>query len=149
MEQKPNPTPVTPIPQAILGTQATLGTQAACLEVYSIFSHNKATKQGDFVTQIFRGERYTTIRGKVENSTYVLTELTAILEALRAMPAGAQAKIFVQNKTVRTALVQEHIQEWEQNGWRTRHRRPIAHWRTWQKICRETRLRQIQYLEDQ
>lgn len=118
------------------------------LEVYSIFSHNTTTRQGDFVTQIFLGERARTIQGTVANSTHVLTELTAILKVLRAMPAGARADIFVQNRTVREALVQEHIREWEQNGWRTRHRRPIAHWKTWQEICRETRRRQIRYLED-
>ena len=100
------------------------------------------------MTQIFLGERARTIRGTVANSTHVLTELTAILKALQAMPAGARADIFVQNRTVREALVQEHIREWEQNGWRTRHRRPIAHRKTWQKICRETRRRQIRYLED-
>ena len=117
-------------------------------EIYNTFGHNYASRRGEFVTQVIQGKRTTLLRGAVSNSTYVLTELTAILNALLNLPAGTAASIYVHNPMVSRALVKGEIQEWERNGWKTRHNRRITHESLWRKIQQETGLRQIQYLSE-
>ena len=117
-------------------------------EIYNTFGHNHATRRGEFVTQIIQGERTTLLRGSINRSTYVLTELTAILNALRSLPEEAAAVIYIHNPMIAHALVEGRIRDWEKNGWKTRHNRTVIHQELWKDIHQETKGRPVRYLKD-
>ncbi|HWP66369.1 MAG TPA: ribonuclease HI [Candidatus Limnocylindria bacterium] len=60
-------------------------------------------------------------------------ELTAALEGLRAVPAGAEVDLHTDSQYVRNGM-QEWLARWKRNGWRTADRKPVKNEDLWRAL---------------
>jgi ribonuclease HI len=64
-------------------------------------------------------------------------ELTAVLEGLRAAPAGADIELVTDSSYVANAILQDWIGGWRRRGWRTASRQPVANRDLWERLIEE------------
>jgi ribonuclease HI len=71
-------------------------------------------------------------------------ELTAAIEALRALKPPAVAELHTDSEYLRKGIT-EWINGWKRNGWKTRERKPVKNADLWQALDELTRLHKIDW----
>jgi ribonuclease HI len=74
--------------------------------------------------EMFGGEAHTT------NNRM---ELTAVIEALRALPGGATVKVYTDSQYVQKGI-SEWIHSWKRRGWRTADKKPVKNEDLWRLL---------------
>jgi ribonuclease HI len=70
-------------------------------------------------------------------STNNRMELTAALEGLAAVPAGADVELVTDSTYVANAISQGWLSGWQRRGWRTAAKQPVANRELWERMIRE------------
>lgn len=71
--------------------------------------------------------------GGVENTTNNRMEMTAVIEALRALSRSCDAVVFTDSSYVQKGI-SEWIHGWKRNGWRTADKKPVKNADLWQTL---------------
>jgi ribonuclease HI len=71
-------------------------------------------------------------------------ELTAAIEALRALKRPVQAKLHTDSKYVCTGI-EEWLPQWKQRGWKTADRKPVKNVDLWQALDEAREPHRIQW----
>lgn len=84
-------------------------------------------RYGEHEKELFGGERETT------NNRM---ELTATIEALRALKKSCQVKLTTDSEYVRRGVL-EWLAGWQRNGWKTADKKPVKNQDLWQALVTE------------
>jgi len=90
---------------------------------------------GDVVKELCGGER---------NTTNNRMELTAALEALRALTRPSDVELHTDSKYLRDGIT-KWIHNWKRNGWRTAARKPVKNAELWQLLEAEVGRHQVHW----
>lgn len=71
--------------------------------------------------------------GGVANTTNNRMEMTAVIEALRALSRSCDAIVFTDSSYVQKGI-SEWIHGWKRNGWKTADRKPVKNADLWQTL---------------
>lgn len=71
--------------------------------------------------------------GGEENTTNNRMEMTAVIEALRALSRSCDAVVFTDSSYVQKGI-SEWIHGWKRNGWRTADKKPVKNADLWQML---------------
>ncbi len=77
-----------------------------------------------------------TLRGYAAETTNNRMELTAVIEALRALNRNCEVEIITDSKYVMQGI-NEWIANWKRNGWKTAARKPVKNVDLWQQLDEE------------
>jgi ribonuclease HI len=92
-------------------------------------------RSGTHERELFGGEAETT------NNRM---ELTAVIEALRALKGPCEVALYTDSQYVRQGI-SEWIQSWKRNGWRTSAKKPVANADLWRALDEESARHTIQW----
>lgn len=113
--------------------------------MYKIFTDGSSRGNpgpGGFGAVVFDGENVIEIGGREERTTNNRMELTAVIEALKNIPEGAEAEVYADSEYVIKGITL-WIQNWQRNNWRTKDRRDVLNKDLWEKLLLETEKRKI------
>ena len=79
------------------------------------------------------GEHEKELTGGAENTTNNRMELTAAIEALRALKRRCQVQIHTDSTYVKDGITQ-WIHNWKRNGWKTANRKPVKNDDLWREL---------------
>lgn len=79
------------------------------------------------------GETEKELFGGVANTTNNRMEMTAVIEALRALSRSCDAVVFTDSSYVQKGI-SEWIHGWKRNGWRTADKKPVKNADLWQTL---------------
>jgi len=85
---------------------------------------------GGWAAILIDGETRREISGYVPSTTNNRMELAAAIEALRALPDGADVDLHTDSQYLRTGM-SEWLARWKRNGWRTAARKPVKNEDLW------------------
>jgi ribonuclease HI len=88
---------------------------------------------GGWGALLIAGESRKTLSGAAAETTNNRMELTAAIEALRALRRPVQARLYTDSKYVCTG-VREWLPQWKQRGWKTADRKPVKNVDLWQAL---------------
>jgi ribonuclease HI len=92
-------------------------------------------RSGTHERELFGGEAETT------NNRM---ELTAVIEALRALKRPCEVALYTDSQYVRQGI-SDWIQSWKRNGWRTSAKKPVANADLWRALDDESARHTIQW----
>ncbi len=79
------------------------------------------------------GETEKELFGGVANTTNNRMEMTAVIEALRALSRSCEAVVFTDSSYVQKGI-SEWIHSWKRNGWKTADKKPVKNADLWQTL---------------
>lgn len=82
--------------------------------------------------------------GGVPDTTNNRMELTAAIEALRALRQDCEIDLYTDSEYVRRGVT-EWLAGWKRNGWRTASRRPVKNTDLWQALDAEIKAHRIRW----
>jgi ribonuclease HI len=82
---------------------------------------------------LIAGERRRELRGAESLTTNNRMELTATIEALRALKRPVRATLYTDSKYVCTGI-DEWLPQWKARGWRTADRKPVKNQDLWEAL---------------
>ncbi|MCP4386836.1 MAG: ribonuclease HI [Gammaproteobacteria bacterium] len=85
-----------------------------------------------------------TLRGFAAETTNNRMELTAVIEALRALSRTCNVEINTDSKYVMQGI-NEWIANWKRNGWKTAARKPVKNYDLWQQLDDEVSAHKIDW----
>lgn len=79
------------------------------------------------------GETEKELFGGVANTTNNRMEMTAVIEALRALSRSCEAVVYTDSSYVQKGI-SEWIHGWKRNGWKTADKKPVKNADLWQTL---------------
>ncbi len=90
------------------------------------------------------GQAQRELHGGEKLTTNNRMELTAVIEALKALTRSCEVIIYTDSQYVQKGI-QEWIHGWQRNGWKTASRQPVKNADLWQALVAQTQRHQIQW----
>ena len=90
------------------------------------------------------GETEKELFGGVANTTNNRMEMTAVIEALRALSRSCDAVVFTDSSYVQKGI-SEWIHGWKRNGWKTADKKPVKNADLWQTLDELARGHKIEW----
>ena len=90
------------------------------------------------------GETEKELFGGVANTTNNRMEMTAVIEALRALSRSCEAVVFTDSAYVQKGI-SEWIHGWKRNGWKTADKKPVKNADLWQTLDELARGHKIEW----
>jgi ribonuclease HI len=78
------------------------------------------------------------ISGFVPDTTNNRMELTAVLEAFRALKEPCEVMLYTDSAYIHNAFEQHWIDRWQRNGWRTASKDPVENMDLWKELLSAT-----------
>ena len=100
---------------------------------------------GGWGALLIAGESRKTLSGAAAGTTTKRMELTAALEALRALRRPVQARLYTDSKYVCTG-VSEWLPQWKRRGWKTADRKPVKNQDLWEALDAAAAPHRIEWL---
>jgi ribonuclease HI len=88
---------------------------------------------GGWGALLIAGDRRKSLSGSAEETTNNRMELTAAIEALRALRRPTDVALYTDSKYVRDGI-REWLPNWKKRGWRTADRKPVKNLDLWQAL---------------
>lgn len=85
------------------------------------------------------------LSGGQETTTNNQMELTAVIEALKALKEPCQVDLFTDSAYVCNAFLQDWISGWILKGWRNSKKEPVANKELWQELLELTNQHQVEF----
>ena len=100
---------------------------------------------GGWGALLIAGESRKTLSGAAAGTTNNRMELTAAIEALRALRRPVQARLYTDSKYVCTG-VSEWLPQWKRRGWKTADRKPVKNQGLWEALDAAAAPHRIEWL---
>ena len=88
--------------------------------------------------------KHKTLQGFVAQTTNNRMELTAVIEALRALNRSCEVELNTDSKYVMQGI-NEWIDTWKRNGWKTSAKKPVKNLDLWQQLDSEVGRHDIEW----
>ncbi|NLW92018.1 MAG: ribonuclease HI [Syntrophomonadaceae bacterium] len=99
---------------------------------------------GGWGAVLFYGEHTRELSGGEENTTNQRMELTAVIEALRALKVtGWQVTVHTDSAYIVNAFRQNWIDNWQSNGWRNSKKEAVANQDLWKELIQLMKKNQV------
>ena len=99
---------------------------------------------GGWGVLMIAGENRRELCGGEKNTTNNRMELTAAIEALRALKRPTRVRLFTDSKYVMQGI-ETWIHGWKKNGWRTSDKKPVKNMDLWQALDALAAQQQIEW----
>ena len=86
------------------------------------------------------------ISGAEAETTNNRMELTAVIEALKALKYPCEVKLTTDSKYVCDAINQQWVYSWKKNGWRNADKKPALNVDLWEKLLDLLELHQVSFV---
>ncbi|MBE3595678.1 MAG: ribonuclease HI [Hydrogenibacillus sp.] len=100
---------------------------------------------GGWAALLRYGEHERVLTGGAVRTTNNRMELTAVIEALRALKRPSKAVVYSDSAYVVNAFRQGWLKRWAENGWRKRDGGPVENRDLWEALLRETEKHAIRW----
>ncbi len=97
---------------------------------------------GGWGALLFYGEHEKELFGGEAQTTNNRMELTATIEALKAINKPCQIEIYTDSKYVKDGI-QQWLQNWKKNNWKTAKKKPVKNRDLWELLDEQTQQHQI------
>ncbi len=101
---------------------------------------------GGWAAIILRGDDAETLTGGEPHTTNNRMELTAALEALRALDAPTRVRLHTDSAYLARAFNDRWIRNWQKNGWRTSSKKPVKNKALWQELVALNKKHQVEWI---
>lgn len=83
--------------------------------------------------------------GAQPDTTNNRMELTAALEALRALKRPCRVALYTDSEYLRNAFTQRWLDKWQKNGWRTAAKKPVLNEDLWRALLEQTGIHKVEW----
>lgn len=129
--RKPSPPPSTPSRDGKPQEQASEYLESKPVEIYTDGACSGNPGPGGWGAILRSGEQEKEVSGFAWETTNNRMELTAVIEALRALKRPVTAHVYTDSQYVQKGI-SEWIQGWKRRGWRTAAGQPVKNADLWQ-----------------
>ncbi|MGE5598655.1 MAG: ribonuclease HI [Bacteroidota bacterium] len=119
-------------------TEVTIYTDGAC-------SGNPG--RGGWAAILRVGGHEKELSGYEAHTTNQRMELTAAVEALKALKYPCRVRLYSDSAYLVNAFRQDWLGRWEKNGWRNAQKEPVENQDLWRELLRLNRLHRIEWLK--
>jgi ribonuclease HI len=106
------------------------------LRLYTDGSYSTDTGVGSWAWLLVGGRvREIGSGGVTTEATHQRMELTAAVEGLRRVPDGSEVEVVTDSTCLVDAMELGFVEQWRSRGWRSSHRRPVAHRDLWLQLA--------------
>ncbi|SMB93027.1 RNase HI [Thermanaeromonas toyohensis ToBE] len=102
---------------------------------------------GGWAAILLYGSHRKELSGAVPDTTNQRMELTAALEALRALKEPCRVKLYSDSAYLVNAFREGWIKRWQENGWRTAKKEPVENQDLWQELVRVASQHQVEWVK--
>lgn len=102
---------------------------------------------GGWGAVLLYGNHRKEISGAVPETTNQRMELTAAIEALKALKEPCRVKLYSDSAYLVNAFRQGWIKRWQENGWRTIKKEPVENQDLWRELLELTARHQVEWLK--
>ena len=100
---------------------------------------------GGWAAVLIYGEHKKEISGGCKDTTHNIMELTAILEALKALKTECEVELYSDSAYSVNAFNQGWIYNWIKKGWKTADGKEVKNKEIWQEIYRLTKKHKVNF----
>ncbi len=87
------------------------------------------------------------LTGTAAHATNNRMELTAVIEALRALKEPCQVDLYTDSNYIVRAFQKGWLERWQRNGWRTSRKQPVENQDLWRQLLELTRRHDVRFLK--
>lgn len=103
---------------------------------------------GGWAAVLFFQDKQKEISGFLESTTNQRMELTAVIEALKALKVtGWKVNVYTDSAYIVNAFNQHWIENWQRNGWKNSKKEPVANQELWQMLIELKAKNQVSILK--
>lgn len=102
---------------------------------------------GGWAAILLYGGHRKELSGAVTDTTNQRMELTAALEALKALKEPCRVKLYSDSAYLVNAFREGWIERWQENGWRTAKKEPVENQDLWQELVRVASQHQVEWVK--
>jgi ribonuclease HI len=103
------------------------------IEIYTDGACRGNPGRGGWGATLRYGEHYRELSGAEAQTTNNRMELTAVIEALRALKRHSKVTLYTDSEYVRRGIT-EWVSAWKQRGWKTADRKPVKNQDLWETL---------------
>lgn len=85
--------------------------------------------------------------GRADHTTNNRMELTAAIEALRALKEPCRVQLHTDSTYLQRAFTDGWVRNWQRNGWRTVSKKPVENQDLWQELVELTRKHKVEWVK--
>ncbi len=85
------------------------------------------------------------LTGTAPHTTNNRMELTAVIEALRALKEPCRVDVYTDSNYIVRAFQEGWLERWQRNGWRTSNKKPVENQDLWQALLELTRRHAVRF----
>ena len=87
------------------------------------------------------------ISGALKDTTNNVMELTAVIEALKALKFKCNIKLYSDSAYVVNAFNQKWIYGWLKNGWKNSNKEPVKNKELWEELYALTKIHNVEFIK--
>ncbi len=103
--------------------------------------------KGGWAAVLIYGKHERVLTGAAHSTTNNKMELTAALEALRALKVPCEVSLHTDSTYMLNAFKQKWLGRWEKNGWLTASKSPVKNEGLWRGLLEETRRHKVTWIK--
>ena len=85
------------------------------------------------------------LSGSLDETTNNVMEITAVLEALKALREPCEVELYSDSAYVVNSFLQGWIYNWIKNGWRTANKEPVKNKELWEELYELTKTHNVTF----
>jgi len=85
------------------------------------------------------------LSGAESETTNNRMELTAALEALRALKRPCKVSLYTDSEYLRNAFAQKWLDKWQKNGWKTAAKKPVLNADLWRALLEQAAIHEVEW----
>ncbi|HEY8418320.1 MAG TPA: ribonuclease HI [Limnochordales bacterium] len=117
------------------------------VEVYTDGACRGNPGPGGWAAVLLWGEHRRELSGGERQTTNQRMELTAAIEALKALRRPCRVRIHSDSAYLVNAFRRGWVERWQANGWRTADKKPVENQDLWQELLRVSRGHQVEWVK--
>ncbi len=82
---------------------------------------------------------------RIENSTSNAAELAALLDALKRLRRPCSVRVYTESTYISSAIDNGWLEDWAENGWKTRRGKNVANSAMWEKLRGELEVHKLTF----
>ncbi|PID27407.1 MAG: ribonuclease HI [Candidatus Cloacimonadota bacterium] len=114
------------------------------VEIYTDGACSYNPGPGGWCSILFYKEHKKVVKGYKESTTNNVMELTAVIEALKALKKCCQINIYTDSMYVKKGIT-SWISNWIRRGWKTSSNQPVKNMELWKKLYELSLLHEIEW----
>lgn len=108
-------------------------------------SHNPGP--GGWAAVLLYGNHRKEMSGGDKETTNNRMELTAVIEALKALKKPCRVKLHSDSAYIVNCFQQKWYEKWEKNGWMTSTKKPVENKDLWQELLALTKKHEVEFIK--